>query len=228
MLIDRQGNFFRGRLKIKSLLRIWPGLVLILLPLCCTNSGQRLQPLAPDAVILAFGDSLTYGSGSAPDLENDAALSYPARLQGLIDRTVINAGVPGEMAIQGASRLPGLLARHKPALVILCHGGNDLLHAASLATLASSLRRMINECRATGVDVVLVGVPRPHVFLAVPELYEDLAEEFDLPLEREALVHILGDNALKSDLVHPNAKGYEVLARAVAALLIRQGALPPS
>jgi len=85
------------------------------------SSGAKLPRLASDAVILAFGDSLTFGTGALP------AESYPAVLQNLVRRWVGNAGVPGEVTAVGLSRLPPLLDNAKPALPILCHGGNDLL-----------------------------------------------------------------------------------------------------
>ena len=87
----------------------------------CRDRTPRLQPLPAHAVILAFGDSLTAGNG-AP-----RASSYPVILQQLTGWQTINAGAPGEISAEGVIRLPGLLQRYHPDLVVLCHGGNDLL-----------------------------------------------------------------------------------------------------
>jgi lysophospholipase L1-like esterase len=73
--------------------------------------------------------------------------------------------------------------------------------------------------------VVLIGVPKPGLFPSPPDFYADIAKEFGLPYEDAALKAILRDNELKSDLAHPNAKGYAKLAAAVAALLKKSGAL---
>ena len=84
---------------------------------------------------------------------------------------------------------------------------------------------MVEAARSRGIAVVLVGVPAPGLLLSVPDLYEKLAEEQRLPYDAEALRTILGDRALKSDPIHPNAEGYRQLAQRLHALLRAAGAL---
>ena len=85
---------------------------------------------------------------------------------------------------------------------------------------------MIRTAGEHGVPVLLVAVPSPDLMLKPPGLYEELAREFRIPLERKALAHIMGKSALKSDYIHPNAAGYRLLAEALAELLKKSGALP--
>lgn len=193
-------------------------LVSVLLLTSCSKTAQ-LPLLAPDATIVAFGDSLTAGTG-AGDAE-----SYPAVLSGLTGRKVINAGIPGEISASGVQRLPALLDQERPSLLILCHGGNDLLGRTTHQLIADNLRSMIRIARERGVAVLLIAVPAPDFSLKPPSLYEELAKEFNIPVEAKALPHILGKSPLKSDHIHPNAAGYRMLAEAVAKLLKKSGAL---
>jgi acyl-CoA thioesterase I len=194
-------------------------IALCLFVAACGERVPRLAGLPPDAVIVAFGDSLTYGTGA------DTSESYPARLQVLIGRKVINAGVSGELSAEGAARLPQVLDKHQPRLLLLCHGGNDLLRRLDPVQTAGHLRGMIRAARGRGVEVLLIAVPQPGLWLSPAPFYKDLAEELGLPLERGALSRILSRRELKSDTVHPNAAGYLELAQAVARLLQRAGAL---
>ncbi len=173
----------------------------------------HLQVMPPDAVILAFGDSLTYGTGVAREE------AYPAVLAGRLQRQVINAGIPGEVSAEGLARLPGLLAEHHPALLLLCHGGNDFLRRIDPEEVRSNMRRMIELARTAGVQVVLVGVPQPGIFLATAPLYREVAREYQIPNENEILAEILADRSLKSDTIHPNAAGYRQLAESIATLI---------
>lgn len=175
------------------------------------------RPLAPDAVVLAFGDSLTRGTG-AP-----AEAAYPAVLSELLGRTVINAGVPGEVTAQGRERLPDLIERHRPQLVVLLHGGNDLLRRRDPQETAANLRAMIAEVRASGADLVLLGVPGPGLLLRAEAFYADIAREAGIPYDGDTIPDILGDRDLKSDTVHPNAEGYRRLAEAVHRLITEGG-----
>lgn len=185
----------------------------------CRKSPQL--PLLPvDAVILAFGDSLTFGTGAA---ETE---SYPALLERALKRRVINAGVPGEISTTGAERLPQLLEQEKPALLILCHGGNDLLQKLDQKTLANNLRTMIRTAQDKGVAVVLLAVPSADLSLTPPPLYGKVAAELAVPLERDSLAKILSKGSLKADYFHPNAAGYRLLADNILGLLKKSGAVP--
>ena len=187
--------------------------------LIACSSDATSPHLTNDAVILAFGDSLTFGSGAA------RAESYPAVLERLIGRRVVNAGVPREVSGEGVSRLPEVLDREKPALLILCHGGNDMLRLLNQRQTADNLRAMIRLALDRRIAVVLIAVPFPGVSLSPPSFYREIAGEMGLPIEENTVSTILSDGSLRSSYIHPNAEGYRRLAESIAALLRKSGAV---
>jgi lysophospholipase L1-like esterase len=185
----------------------------------CGGARPALPRLAATDVVVAFGDSLTDGTGAA---EHE---SYPAVLAALIGRTVVRAGVPGETTAQALARLPGVLDEHRPRLVIVCLGGNDMLRKLPAAQTQANLRALLGLLRERGVAAVLVGVPQPALIASAPAFYEQIAREFGVPYEGEVVTAVLYQPALKSDPIHPNAAGYRRIAEALAALLKRAGAI---
>jgi len=185
----------------------------------CQGETPPLRPLVDGAVVLAFGDSLTSGLGA------DNGTRYPELLEGMIHHRVINGGLAGELSQEGLERLPGLLEELQPTLLILCHGGNDLLKKTGEKEAADNIRSMIRMAKNEGVGVVLIGVPRPDFSFSPPPFYEEIAEEFHIPYDGQILASILSKRALKSDRVHPNGRGYRKLAEAIAAPLKKAKAI---
>jgi acyl-CoA thioesterase I len=202
------------KLLISGMLAVAAAVILV----ACSSSAKSPR-LAGSALILAFGDSLTFGNGAAP------TESYPAVLERLVGRRVVNSGVPGEVSGEGLSRLPGVLEREKPALVILCHGGNDMLRGLDRRQTANNLRAMVRLARERGVAVVMIAVPSPGFALSPPPFYREIAAEMKIPIEAEVLTLVLSDGLLRSDYIHPNAAGYRKLAVSIAAFLKERGAV---
>ena len=193
---------------------------LLLLTAGCGDKVPQLRKLSSDGVVVAFGDSITFGTG-AKDSE-----AYPSQLELITGLQVINKGVPGELSGQGRQRLPGILDKYQPELLIICHGGNDLLRKKNKRAIADNLLAMITEARERDIQVVLIGVPEPALFLlnSAP-FYEEVAIREKIPIDSVTLPEIESDNDLKSDTIHPNAAGYRKLAEAVANLLKKAGAI---
>jgi acyl-CoA thioesterase-1 len=143
--------------------------------LAACSSQAKLPRLADNAVIVAFGDSLTFGTGVEP------RESYPAVLEKMIGRQVVNAGVPGEVTVDGLSRLPEIMEREKPALLLLCHGGNDQLRRLNQQLAANNIREMIRLAQKREVAVVLIAVPAPGLSLSPPPMYREFAKELSIP-----------------------------------------------
>jgi len=187
--------------------------------LAACDRAPTLPRLDSQDVIVAFGDSLTHGTGASE------GTAYPAVLASLTGHTVINAGVPGDTTTSGLQRLPEVLAEYRPRLVLLCLGGNDMLRKQSAAATEDNLRLLVQTIRASGAQVVLIGVPEPRLFGGTPDFYARIAEELQLPLEEDVFNEVLKDNQLKSDAIHANAAGYRKVAERLADLLREAGAL---
>ena len=193
--------------------------LLMLIGLTGCSSDPELPHLKNDAVILSFGDSLTSGTGA------NKAESYPAYLEQLISRKVINAGVPGELSEQGLKRLPALLEEHQPDLLILCHGGNDLLRKKDLAQMGANIRAMIQLARDRNIPVVMLGVPQPSIILSSAKIYREIAKSTGTLLIEDIIADVLGDNSLKSDQAHPNSQSYRQIAEEIYTVLKDAGAV---
>ena len=202
----------------RMLLR-WVGVGLLLLLLMACDNGQIFHKLRPNSVILAFGDSLTYGTGAGE------GFGYPEQLKRLIARNVYNAGLAGETSAEGARRLPGVLDEIKPDLVILCHGGNDMLRKLGKQQLKDNLRRMFEAVNQRGIPMVMIAVPRPGLLVSDADVYGDMAKELNIPLVEDVLGELLKDRQMKSDQVHLNDLGYGKLAEKVADKLIELGVI---
>lgn len=202
------------------MVRTWLLGFALLALLCGCGREIPLAKLAPSDVIVAFGDSLTAGTGA--DAPGDA---YPAVLGRLIGREVINSGIPGETSAEGLRRLPEVLADYRPRLVLLCLGGNDTLQRANPKQTADNLEAMARMAKERGTAVVLIGVPNLNFFGGVPDYYAEIATALDLPYEGEVMNEVLRDPALKSDRIHANSAGYRRIGERLAVLLKDAGAV---
>jgi acyl-CoA thioesterase-1 len=194
--------------------------LLLGLAACSSDKPPPIAGLFSDGKVVAFGDSLTAGVGAS------VAQAYPAQLAAMIGRPVVNAGVSGETSGEGRARLPGVLDREQPQLVILCEGGNDMLRQMDQNAMAENLAAMISEIRGRGMAVVLVAVPMPKLLhLSPAPIYAELGKRFAVPVENAIMARVLADRSRKSDEIHPNPQGYHEIAEAIAALLKRAGAI---
>lgn len=183
----------------------------------CSRKPVRGQAVPPGAAVLALGDSLTFGTGAAPEAR------YPAVLARLAGWNVVNAGVPGDTSAQALARTPALLDEHKPALVLLGIGGNDLLRRLDEAALRANLQRIADTARAGSAQLMLTAMPRPTLAarftgtLDDHPLYGERAEAMKLPLHRQGWSEVLAQDTLRADAIHANAAGYDAFARGLLA-----------
>jgi len=161
--------------------------------------------------LLVLGDSLSSAHGIAP--ESGWVHLLEGRLKQSADpRAVVNASISGETTSGGLQRLPSLIARHKPAMVIVELGANDGLRGLPLAEIRANLTRIITASRDAGAKVVLIGIELPINYGpqyrdGLRSLYRDLAGEFNLPLVPFLLDGVaLDPDLMQDDGLHPRAE----------------------
>lgn len=185
---------------------------------------------------IAFGDSITFGIGDDPARANPG---YPPRLQSLlvtagVNATVFNAGLGGEKTPDGLTRIDGVLATQAPKpgdVLILMEGTNDINKSISLETTIFNLDTMAGKAEALGMGVIHATViPRPPDAKVDPDnlLTEQLngrirnlagvrgrkeADPNEVFLNLPNLFSGFYSNAPDDHVGHPNAAGYDILAR---------------
>ena len=166
-----------------------------------------------DKNILILGDSLSAGLGVNYDQ------AWPSLLQSRINKigssySVINAGVSGDTTSGGISRLPRLLKKYSPEILILELGGNDGLRGTSLKAIEKNLRDMINSAQSSNITVLLIGVQLPPNYWMLytkgfEEIFSDLAKEYSLDLIQVSLKTMVNEGLMQSDVIHPNVLGHQ-------------------
>lgn len=204
--------------------RFAAGLAALLVTAALAACSRDETPLAgcqlpSGATVLAIGDSLTRGQGGDGE-------GYAEQLQQRLGEavTVVQRGINGERSDGLLARIDDALVEHRPALVLITSGGNDVLRRVPAERTRANLKAVAERVRAAGAVPVIFAVPQPSVAAVVGllddhPLFDDLAG--DLHVIPDVVGEVLSDDALKADAIHPNRAGYTRLADAAAALLQR-------
>ena len=151
-----------------------------------------------------------YGLGAEPSW---VALLEERIEQEAYEYAVVNASIAGDTSSGGLSRLPRLLERYDPSIVVIELGGNDGLRAQPVSLLKNNLETMIEMVQQRGATPVLTGIQIPpnygpaytEQFAAV---YHELASEYQIPFVEFLMDGVaLDPTKMQSDRVHPNAAG---------------------
>ena len=180
-----------------------------------TNAGSpAAAPAAP--VILVVGDSLSAEYGIARGQGWVALLEQRLQREGLRG-AVVNASVSGDTTSGGKSRLPALLSRHQPAIVVIELGGNDALRGLPMSATRQNLTDMTRAARNAGARVLIAGMQLP------PNYGQAYGQEFVAAFaqvakaESAALVPFLlknvadgpdADQMFQADRIHPTAAAH--------------------
>ncbi len=156
--------------------------------------------------IIAFGDSLTAGYGAAPGED------YPSELSRRVKLPITNRGVNGDTTESALLRLERDVLTARPRLVLVGLGGNDFLRGVPPSTTEANLREIIRKIHAEDSMVMLLGFSFPSMSANYARMYERIARDERCLLVPDVLDGILSKPELKSDEIHPNGKGYRLMA----------------
>ena len=190
--------------------------VILSLLLCVVGFIQPVASASERPVLLILGDSLSAGYGM--DREQSWVNLFDIRLQELgYSYRILNSSVSGDTTQGGLVRLPRLLDRYQPEIVIIELGGNDGLRGVNPDITRANMTSMIQQSQDAGARVLLAGIKLPPNYGSVyleqfESMYSDLASEFDtllVPFFMEGVA--LRSDLLQADNIHPNEKGQPVL-----------------
>lgn len=182
---------------------------------CSKKVEIDVKTLGKEDTILAFGDSLTFGMGAK------ANESYPEQLSNITGYHVVNGGLNGDTANGALPRLKREIEESQPKLVILALGGNDMLKKQD-EKLEENLTTLIKYIKEKDIQVVMLATPQPNVFshmigtLKDASLYSNVAQNTQTFLIEDVYSNYLSQKKYKSDLIHLNADGYNLVAQDIA------------
>jgi acyl-CoA thioesterase-1 len=185
-------------------------LFVILLIILCGCARPEIPNLNnKGANIICFGDSITFGYGANPGED------YPTVLSNLVSAPVINAGVDGDTTFEALARIESDVLSKDPYLVIVEFGGNDFLRKVPKADTIKNLGEVIERIHQHGAIVALVDISAGFFFQEYRAAFKKLAKDKKTIFVPVVLTNIITNPAMKSDFFHPNARGYQMIAKRV-------------
>ena len=166
--------------------------------------------------VLVLGDSLSAEYGLTRGAGWVALLEQKLKAE-KIDARIVNASISGDTTSGGRSRLPALLAQHKPSVVVLELGANDGLRGLPVASAEDNLRAMVKLSQQNKAKVLLVGIQMPPNYgrsytERFTGMYKELSSELKVPLVPTLLqgVELVPTN-FQADRLHPLATAHPTI-----------------
>jgi len=232
------GSFSTAKLqaKMRSILAIL-ALTLVWGITSCASNGAATSGSSPvQETIVCLGDSLTSGYNATTLGKDDKKKAWPAVLQNKVNIPVINAGVGGNNTAQGLARVKRDVLSKNPRIVIIELGGNDWLQTIPMDTIKDNLQKIIDMVNDGNRKIYLVTFTFPkmnepynltawdgkkrYTATFTPEMYEQYKNMYIALASSNNIEFIedIGDGVfvakeyISADNMHPNAKGYEIMA----------------
>lgn len=180
--------------------------------LACRGSWDITNERPSGSTVIALGDSLTAGYRVA---EGEG---WPEKLSAIVGRPILNRGVSGNTTADALARLEADVLSQDPRIVLVCLGGNDMLRRMPADAQFDNLRTIVRRIQEKGALVILIGTEGFKILSNVDygERYEALARETGAVYVPDLMKGVLTDRTLMLDQIHPNARGYDRIARRIA------------
>lgn len=162
--------------------------------------------------IVAFGDSLVEGTGSSNG--ND----FVSLLEVMTEEPILNLGRIGDTTEHALARMDSVIEQN-PKIVIVLLGGNDFLQKIPKETTYNNLARIIQTIQDSGAIVVLLGVQEGLIRDQFKNEFKQLRDEYGTAFVSNVLENLIGRSEFMFDSIHPNDKGYRIIADRVYPVL---------
>jgi len=171
------------------------------------------RPVALTDTIVCFGDSITSGTGAKADE------SYPSVLAQLLNHPVVNAGVSGNTTADALMRIENDVLSKRPFAVVIELGGNDYMHGVPRNVTMNNLEEIIARIKNGKAKIFLCDIGSNLALGEYSSAYEELCRRTGAVFISGVMRGVLDDDTKKSDEMHPNAAGYQMIASRVAVVL---------
>jgi lysophospholipase L1-like esterase len=188
------------------------GIALIVAWLCRSDTPRAARPTHGTAVV-AFGDSLVAGRGASSGQDFVTVLSQRTGIR------IVNAGRSGDTTGSALARLQTDVLAHDPRIVIVLLGGNDFLRRIPVDQAFDNLGTIVERIRSRGAAVILVSVSVGLMSDPYAAHYDALARRTASGLVPDILDGVIGHSNLMADSIHPNDRGYAIVADRVEPML---------
>jgi lysophospholipase L1-like esterase len=180
------------------------------------KDDEKITNYPPRAggTIVAFGDSLVEGVGA------DESKNFVSRLSDKINEPIINLGISGDTTRDGLARV-GDVFEQNPRIVLVLLGGNDYIKRVPKEETFSNLKSIILNIQSRGAITVLLGVRGGVLQDHYDEEYKKLAKETGSVYVDNVLAGLLTKPQYMHDGIHPNARGYELIAEKIYPELLK-------
>ena len=188
------------------------GIALVVAWLLHSDTPRAARPTHGTTVV-AFGDSLVAGRGASYGQDFVTILSQRTGIR------IVNAGRSGDTTGSALARLQTDVLANDPRIVIVLLGGNDFLRRIPVEQVFDNLGAIVERIRSLGSAVILVGVSVGVLGDPYAARYEALARRTASGLVPGILDGVIGQSSLMADPIHPNDRGYAIVADRVEPML---------